>query len=274
MREQYIDKNGPLPDQRRACYKGLGRCWQWTGPICTRGYGLTLSHVTHRTERAHRVSWEHHNGKIPEGAHICHHCDNTGCVNPQHLFLGNAKKNMEDCSAKGRKSRTKITRRDFERMFTLNNRGMSRKDISAALGISQAVVTGSLLKVIRVQETKGLVALSHRTTISEKERMAIFSLHTAGKTNKEISTELRVKYSRVCWLLRGRANRTLREKKVKIPRIRVSSPGSPRITPADVVEIRRLREEGASRVEIGKRYGLRPATIGLITQRKVWQHVE
>ena len=34
--------------------------------------------------------------------YICHTCDNKKCVNPNHLFLGDAQINVDDCIAKGR----------------------------------------------------------------------------------------------------------------------------------------------------------------------------
>lgn len=52
--------------------------------------------------RAHRASYLIANGELPSTAFICHRCDNPGCVNPAHLFLGTNRSNILDASAKGR----------------------------------------------------------------------------------------------------------------------------------------------------------------------------
>jgi len=51
---------------------------------------------------AHRMSYELFCGGIPAGMDICHKCDVRACVNPDHLFSGTAKDNVDDMFAKGR----------------------------------------------------------------------------------------------------------------------------------------------------------------------------
>jgi len=53
--------------------------------------------------RGHRVSWEIHNGPIPEGMSVLHKCDNTICTNPEHLYLGTQTQNMQDAWDRGRR---------------------------------------------------------------------------------------------------------------------------------------------------------------------------
>jgi len=80
-------------------------CWNWTAFLNWGGYGAIL--VSGKQKKAHRVSYELHNGTIPkgDGYHgICvlHRCDNRSCVNPKHLFLGTHTDNIRDMHQKGR----------------------------------------------------------------------------------------------------------------------------------------------------------------------------
>lgn len=75
-------------------------CWRWTARRNANGYG-TLK-VNGRQWLAHRVAWALTVGTDPGPLLVCHHCDNPGCVNPAHLFVGTASDNAQDMVRKGR----------------------------------------------------------------------------------------------------------------------------------------------------------------------------
>jgi len=79
-------------------------CWLWQGPKNLGGYGTWSHGQNGKAIRllAHRVGYQWKNGPIPKGMCVCHHCDVANCVNPDHLFLGTYRDNMQDAVKKGR----------------------------------------------------------------------------------------------------------------------------------------------------------------------------
>jgi hypothetical protein len=49
--------------------------------------------------------WEEINGPIPTDKWVLHRCHNKACVNPEHLYLGTHRENMQDMARSGVKKR-------------------------------------------------------------------------------------------------------------------------------------------------------------------------
>lgn len=120
-------------------------CWEWTASKHWAGYGMILLE-DRKQIKAHRASWLLHNGTIPKEAHVLHHCDNPGCVNPRHLYLGNHKDNMKDMVERGRSatgrrhSSAKLDEVKVAEIRFLCSRGISQRKAARWYGVSQATV--------------------------------------------------------------------------------------------------------------------------------------
>lgn len=64
--------------------QGPNDCWPWLGGQNPDGYGVLGTGGT-TNQLAHRWSYEHHKGPIPEGLILDHLCRVRNCVNPDHL---------------------------------------------------------------------------------------------------------------------------------------------------------------------------------------------
>tara|TARA_R110000868_G_scaffold94607_3_gene260955 strand:+ start:2439 stop:3164 length:726 start_codon:yes stop_codon:yes gene_type:complete len=123
-------------------------CWRWLAGTYDGGYGKMR--ISKDKERgAHRISWEIHNGPIPDKMEVCHKCDNPGCVNPEHLFLGTHKENMEDRELKGRRTAPKgekngMSKLVLEQVIEIKNQlknGTSGADLARKYGVSKTQIS-------------------------------------------------------------------------------------------------------------------------------------
>ena len=112
------------------------RCWDWIGAKA-KGYGRLMAYG--RMCPAHRLSYELHCEPIPSGMHVLHHCDNPGCIRPEHLFVGTNADNMADKAAKGRQARgighasARLTEADVSAIRS--TRGMSHRKLAERYGV-------------------------------------------------------------------------------------------------------------------------------------------
>lgn len=134
-------------------------CWEWRGQRNQYGYGQFRLGPSGPSPGAHRVSWAlHHDMGVPLGLFVLHRCDNPGCVNPAHLWLGTAKDNAADMDAKGRRAahyrahtrKRKLTD-DQVRMIRLDDRPAHH--VAHDYGVAEGTVYN-----IRARRRKALVS--------------------------------------------------------------------------------------------------------------------
>lgn len=134
--------------QRKYVINTESGCWDWTASKAGAGYGQIKLPGQRRQEYAHRLSYLIYKGEIPEGKSVCHRCDNMGCVNPEHLWLGSCADNQLDMKIKGRSlygernERAILTASDVLAIRMLCEAGdLSQAKIGAKFGISQIQVS-------------------------------------------------------------------------------------------------------------------------------------
>lgn len=127
-------------------------CWIWSGGIKDNGYGMLGYKTKHY--HAHRFSYETYKGKIPNGLEVCHHCDVKCCVNPDHLFLGTRKDNMQDMVKKGRgmfgeeHTNAKLNKEKVKRAREMmeNDPDLSYRKIAKVFGVSHPTIRLAIRK--------------------------------------------------------------------------------------------------------------------------------
>lgn len=126
------------PPNEKGC-----RLWRNTRKW-NQGYGDIKVNGVHYG--AHRLVWIlAHGYEPPPHLYVCHTCDNPGCVEITHLFLGTAADNQQDALSKGRfpvgarntgGNRT-LTDAQVLEMRALHARGVNCAELGRRFGVSR-----------------------------------------------------------------------------------------------------------------------------------------
>ncbi len=154
-----IRRNGTLKlkyrsdDERfwEAVKKSPDGCWMFSKTGRSE-YGCV--NFRGKSTLAHRVSWIIHNGEIPDGMLVCHKCDNPGCVNPNHLFLGTHRDNALDMHNKGRANpkvgsnhpNAKLNEMAVVEIRRKRESGAKLKELAEEFGVEDSVISCVVLR--------------------------------------------------------------------------------------------------------------------------------
>jgi predicted XRE-type DNA-binding protein len=122
-------------------------CWLWTGCKTKKGYGCFTPRRSYSLS-VHRFAWYLLKGDIPDGLSVLHKCDVRNCVNPDHLYLGTQKQNVQDRvnrkrSAIGEKAgRAKLKTNEVIQIRELYSTGKyTQWDLSDLFGVERSVIS-------------------------------------------------------------------------------------------------------------------------------------
>ena len=140
--EAFVKRFWPKVDIR-----GEDECWPWLASKKHHGYGGFK--VDGRILLAHRVAWILTYGSIPNGMCALHRCDNQGCCNPKHLFLGTKVDNNADRDRKGRNNcahgeQQGLSKLTEEQVLEIRSRyaagDISQRKLGGEFGVSQVTI--------------------------------------------------------------------------------------------------------------------------------------
>jgi hypothetical protein len=101
--------------------------------------------------QAHRLMFSMYNEmEVPAGMFVCHSCDYPLCVNPDHLWLGTPKDNLQDSHKKGRKKPPAF----FMRKLSNEQVRLIRNSLTSAVQLARKFgVDPSAISLVRSRRT-------------------------------------------------------------------------------------------------------------------------
>ena len=194
---------------------GPDECWEWQGARNALGYGrLNRGGRNGITIKAHRASWEIYTGEDPGENDICHTCDNPACVNPNHLWAGNAKSNAQDMVNKGRHGNmpgkgAKITDAQIIELRQYAASGTPYEDLANAYGLTLNYVIGIITGYYHLEIDGPLTRRPNgNQKLTDAMVRAIRERASNGVSLKQLATQFDVNISYVSSIIHGhvRAN--------------------------------------------------------------------
>lgn len=118
-------------------------CWEvYTHKPIGSGAKYVVLNREGKMTRLHREVYKLFNKPIPDGLFVCHTCDNTICINPDHLFVGTAKNNFDDMISKNRQklSHHIPDKLSTKKVLKIRESELPAKKLSILFGVSKQMI--------------------------------------------------------------------------------------------------------------------------------------
>lgn len=175
-------------------------CWIWDGYCDPNGYARIYNRDRKRGEWAHRFSYEAHKAPLSAGQEVDHVCQQTNCVNPDHLEAV---------------TRSEHTRRTMERLGKddkhlaaahLRRMGLAYPEIALALGYGSRTAAHDAVQAAVQKGLIGAEELPRVRRLNDADREAIRGLYASGVTQKAIGELYGVHSSQISRICNGRSS--------------------------------------------------------------------
>lgn len=100
-----------------------------------------------KPERLSRIVYESFNGNIPDGMIIRHTCDNTLCINKDHLILGTYQDNSNDMTSRNRQAKneksgmSKLLDKNVRLIKKMLKKGIKQLELSKLFKVHQTTIS-------------------------------------------------------------------------------------------------------------------------------------
>lgn len=125
----------------------VGECLEWCGCFNTDGYPR-MFHKGNTNTKVHRLVCELSNEMLIDGLIVRHTCDNSKCINPNHLVLGTMTDNMKDRQERQRTHKF-MSQDEVNEIHSLRDKSLTQQYIALELGVNLGRVRYALIKRAR-----------------------------------------------------------------------------------------------------------------------------
>ena len=275
---------------RKVRKAGPDECWEWQAAKNANGYGWFG--YGSRPWGAHRWIFCVEKGMDLSGPlHVCHTCDNPGCVNSSHLFTGTAKDNMADAARKGRTARmpgdqnanAKLTRPLVQKALRRVKAGERISSVAGDMGVSVGVISAAVnqrtwLDLDEPARTREQIEAARRGERAYAAKLTEAQVHeivrrcSAGERGRRVALDYGIDPGTIYALLKSKSWAHLRlagSVPLRSENHGVEN-GRAKLDPAKAAQIRANREAGVPCTDLAQQFGVGLSTVYRAIKGECW----